>query len=306
MSFLLCGQTDSGKSTISGNLLYKCNYFSTLNVDDEKYYRKYLDNIEENKSKSKWSILMDLLDGEITTNKSKTQEFNSISFEYNEKNYTLIDTPGHKLYIRALIDGLFHKHLDLVIIVVSSINNEFSESFERGTVKEDLILCRSTGCKNLLILWNKSDLSTINETNRDLMTSYCKKLQFKNIEQLNVSGYLGDGVLDILPIVDKYVAIRAEYPSGRTESESKLVTIDCLIVADALITSGYQCIMHTQTGEYEIVVEGVKGTRILKISTPSCIKVSTIKGICINTFIGDRVIFRNSSTTLGFGVVKSV
>jgi translation elongation factor EF-1alpha len=341
MSFLLCGQTDSGKSTISGHLLYKVGYFSNLCEEDEKYYRKYLADIETSTQKSKFSILMDLIDGEITNNKSKTQDFNILNFSYPQidssdnpmrdcgisdvsenpkiQTYTIIDTPGHKLYIRALIAGLFKVHLDLVVIVLSNLDQEFSESFERGTVKEDLMLCRSTNCKNLLVLWNKSDLASISLLNKEIFVDYCRKLKFKNIEHLSVSGYVGDGLLDILKIVDKYREVDA---NGIVDGISNVVEnmnigVECLLYPpqETLITAGYECILHCQSGEYEVVIDAIKNVRNLQAD--SSIRVSRIvksgvpilaklvsKNKPIQTFIGDRVIFRSFSATLGFGVVR--
>lgn len=304
MSFLLCGQTDSGKSTIAGSLLYKVGYFENLNDDDEKYYRKYLSDIEESKVKSKFSILLDLIDGEITTNKTKTQDFNIINFKYDNKNYTLIDTPGHKLYIRSLVEGLFKLHLDLVVIVLSNIDSEFTESFEKGTVKEDLLLCRSTNCKNLLVLWNKCDLASISNLNREIFVDYCTKLKFKNIEHLSVSGFTGDNLLRILTTVDKYRSVDETIITENIYYSH--IIIDCFIFNDnVLITKGFACILHNQSGEFEITVDNIKDSRILKTNVLNKIKVSSSKALSIKTKIGDRVIFRSHSTTLGFGVVTN-
>lgn len=308
MSFLLCGQTDSGKSTCAGHLLYQVGFFNSLSDGDTKDFRKYIEDIEtQSTTKSKFSILMDLMDGEITTNKTKTQEFNMIEFNHNNKQYTIIDTPGHKLYIRELIAGLFKVHLDIVVVVISTIEKEFIDSFEKGTIKEDLLLCRSSNCKNLLVLWNKSDLATLSTTNKDRFLHYCKKLQFKNIEQLNVSGYTGDHLMDILPIVDKYRQPEKE-KKEITHIEQKTIYIEGIFYPSSttIITAGYMCILHNESGEYEINIDAIKKTHIVKHGVPILFKVSTLNNSNIYTYIGERTIFRNSDTTLGFGVVRKL
>ena len=310
MAFLFCGQTDSGKSTLAGHLLYNVGYFNNLSDEDEKFYRKYLIDIKESTNKCKFSILMDLIDGELTNNKTKTQDFNIINFEHENNKYTIIDTPGHKLYIRALIAGLFKIHLDVVIIVISSINNEFTESFEKGTIKEDLLLCRSTNCKNLVVLWNKCDISSVSPLNKEIFIDYCKKLQFANIEHLNVSGYTGYNIMEILKIVNKYKNLTDSLTHSvlNTPISNSTIILQCLLYPqDTIITAGYQCILHNQSGEYEIVIDAIKNVHIVKSGIPLTMKISLLtdaKNKTIQTFVGERIIFRNSNITLGFGVVK--
>jgi translation elongation factor EF-1alpha len=311
MSFLLCGQTDSGKSTIAGHLLLNNGYFNTfLNTDDEKMYRKYIESANDqlNTSKSKYSILLDLIDGEILNNKTKTQEFNLINFSSKQnKPYQLIDTPGHKLYIRALIEGLYKIDLDIIVLVVSSIDNEFIESFEKGTIKEDLLLARSTGCKNLLILWNKCDVCLKSNHHKELIEDYAKKLSFSNPIHLDVSGYTGQNLDQILPVVDKFKTIKTEFETEQNQEITPTTTlnINCLLfpTSNELITAGYQCVIHTPNcGEIDIEIMKIKqGFKIIS-GKPNTIKIADLSKKQFKKFkYGDRIIFRNATNTLGFG-----
>lgn len=312
MAFLLCGQTDSGKSTISGHLLYKVGYFNELTEDDKKFYRKELDNIDGSNSKSKYSILMDLMDGEILTNKTKTQEFNICPFNYNNNEFVLIDTPGHKLYIRSLIAGLFKLQIDIVCLVVSSIDNEFTESFDRGTIKEDLVLARSTGCKNLLILWNKCDISKPTDDMIYKLNSYSKKLAYKKIDSLQVSGYTGDNLLSILEKVNYYRSTdKLSQSSSENVGYTDKLSINCMFFKDelnTLISAGYSFIIHYTNGEIDCeiinIIQQGKPIRIIKDNSQVIIRVKLSSKINISK--SDRLIFRDKDNTIGFGIVSEI
>jgi len=311
MSFLLTGQTDSGKSTIAGNLLYNVGYFSSLSEEDQRYYRKHLDQIDDPINKSRFSVLMDLLDGEILANKSKTVDFNICSFTDQDKSYNLIDTPGHKLYIRSLINGLFHIKLDLVCLVVSSLTNEFNESLERGTIKEDLMLARSTGCTNLLVVWNKSDLNKPDKQMEAKIAAFIQKLSFKKVNHLQVCAYNKEDVLKILRFVEHSNIVKISETISETNStpvvSTKFVT-DGMMFTDQLISPGYKLMVHSKMGEIEAEVVKIKSltgemkvVRFIKDTGAYQLILQSDEPSSITK--GTRVIFRNADTTLGFGVI---
>lgn len=305
MSFILTGQTDSGKSTISGNLLYNVGYFFSLPEEDRKCYRKYLEQINDTNIKSRYSILMDLLDGEILTNKTKTQEFNVCTFTYNEKTYKLIDTPGHKLYIRSLIDGLFHQKLDRICLVVSSLSNEFYESFERGTIKEDLMLSRSTGCSSLLIIWNKSDISKPDEKMLKLLMSFVKKLSFKVIDEVYISAYDPEQVLKILSYINSNEVIK---PIESLPIISDMINTDGMLFTDKLISAGYKFIIHYLEGEIEAEIIKIKNLKtqamVRFVKEPTLVRLMLKISESKKWNKGERLIYRDSETTLGFGTIN--
>jgi translation elongation factor EF-1alpha len=307
MSFLLCGQTDSGKSTIAGHLLYKVGYF-TSTEEDTKFYRTELTDIEISNKKSKWSMLLDKIDGEVLTNKTKTQDFDVCNFSYKEKKYTLIDTPGHKIYIRALVSALFKIPIDIICLVVSSIPKEFEESFDKGTVKEDLQLARSTGCKNLLVLCNKCDIHKDIKTIERKITEYAKKLSYRNIIFLQVSGYTGENLEKIPEIVDKY-RTNDKIMEEKEVSVNRIFVESIIFSDEVLITPGYTFILHSKTGEYDTEVQAIginnKMVKFINKAGQYILKCFIDKKIV--THIGDRVVFRTAdNNTIGFGVIKKI
>ncbi len=308
MAFLLTGQTDSGKSTIAGHLLYKIGYFDTLPEEDKKMYRSALDKISTSTSKSKYSILMDIIDGEILTNKTKTQEFSICDFEYGIK-FRLIDTPGHQLYIRSLLEGLFHvQNLSILCLVISSIENEFTESFEKGTVKEDLLLGRSIGCKHLIVLWNKIDVHKPTDEMKTILYHFCKNLRFLTTDNIYLSGYTGENIMDILDCVKKYTK-EVKCDEVKEISTSKLC-LKCFFFTDEvksiLLSVGFQFVLHHKTGEYDAEIERItdesKSITVIRDNKPVKIVLSLNRPITYSE--GDKAIFRFQRYTIGCGVAQ--
>jgi translation elongation factor EF-1alpha len=70
--------------------------------------------------RQRFSRLLDICEEE--QRKGKTMDFTEINFKYNEKNYVLIDTPGHKLFLPQMINGASLHNTNTITgcIVVSS------------------------------------------------------------------------------------------------------------------------------------------------------------------------------------------
>lgn len=285
MSFLLLGQTDAGKSTIAGHLLYKCGFFRT--VDDSK-------------GKSKWSILLDTSEDEQESGKTKTHEFSFYDFVYRDKNYTLVDTPGHLLYIRTLIEGLYSRKIDVICLVISSVQDEFNLSFERGTVKEDLLLARSVGCPNLAVLWNKTDIQLRTIEMEKELEEYIKKLKYKNVSHFNVSGLTGNGLTDFLEFIETNKT--EEKVENGPENNNDKVEIQCCFhipkQQNIVLTKGFFCVLHHLKGERECEI--IKIDKQIVISDCIC-KISVKLNKKLSYKKGDKIIFRKNTFTIGYG-----
>jgi len=187
---IIIGHVDTGKSTLLGNILY-----SSGNID-EHYMNNIRKEAEINKKKSfQYAYLLDTDD--IEKQKGVTQNYNLIDFNYNKNNYRLIDTPGHKMYIKEMIEAITNNNDSVVCLLVSCVENEFNSSLNSGTLKEDLLLIRGSGVENILILVNKVDL--IEKDNLDKaynnvinkLNPLINKFKFKNVNYIPISGYNG-------------------------------------------------------------------------------------------------------------------
>ena len=293
MAFLLLGQTDAGKSTVAGHLLYKVGFFNKLN---------------DSLGKTKYSSLLDIFEEEQEQGKTKTHEFSHHKFQYDNKEYTLIDTPGHLIYIRALIEGLYSTKINLIVLVISSIADEFTSSFERGTVKEDLLLARSIGCSNLLVLWNKIDLietHTHSKDNQNLLDAYVKKLRYKRINHLDVSGWTGENLLNMLSYIESNNIISDEEKKDEGNGvELKLTCAFYLPENEKLvITRGFICILHHKSGEYEMEIKRINGKTKIIITDMQCIIDVKLNKPMIYS-MQDKIIMRKNKYTIGYGFIS--
>lgn len=259
---LICGQTDAGKSTILGNLIYKYGFFDEISNKSE--IRTLLKNLDSSASNDKYSKLMDyFINGieEEGKNKTKTKECNGCLVTCNDQQYMLVDTPGHMIYIRAMIEGLFSYNVHIVTLVISAMPDEFNMSFSKGTVKQDLKLARATGCTNLLLLFNKCDCPEASEAYAkgnivSIIEKYAKRLRFDTVKCLDVSGLTSLNIeniittLDTFPNNDKVVDV-----VNNTISNNKILFNATIfppdeadeVIVNELISPGFSLIVHMMT-----------------------------------------------------------
>ncbi len=159
-SFVLIGHVDHGKTTLGEKIL--------------EFYG-----------------IRDRLDSEEEKIRSKTQEFTFIKLTDQLR---LIDTPGHQSYIRSMIEGLSRFEGSVAVLMVSAREQEFEKGFERGQIKEDIILARSLGLLHLIVFITKTDLylppSVAHRCGniKNTLGPYLNKMAFSTVTFLSGSG----------------------------------------------------------------------------------------------------------------------
>jgi len=138
IKFVALGHIDSGKTTLSGHLLYKCGY-----VDEHTMDRIRLKAKADKMEGWVWARVLDIYEEEMS--RGKTHEFDTITFENkcveSKPLYQLIDTPGHKCFVRSMIEGI-SENVNIGVLMISMKDNEFTSSFGGGMLREHLILAR--------------------------------------------------------------------------------------------------------------------------------------------------------------------
>lgn len=146
LNFCLFGQVDTGKSTLAGRLVYECGQ-----IEDHEFnkHKKACAGSEY----ALWSRFLDIYDEERV--RSKTLEFTTIELKHKDNVYNLIDTPGHHSFIRSLIQAM-GSYKDIIgCVLVSARKGEFESGWEQ--TKEDVILAKALGFKDVVVLVNKMD-----------------------------------------------------------------------------------------------------------------------------------------------------
>ena len=125
LSIVICGHANSGKSTTSGRLLYELGgiperELEKLKAEAERRgkascaFAFYIDRQKEERERG-------------VTIACTTKEF------YTEKfHYTIIDTPGHRDFIKNMITGA--SQADIALIMVPADGN-FTKSIAKGNHK---------------------------------------------------------------------------------------------------------------------------------------------------------------------------
>ncbi|GMF03538.1 unnamed protein product [Ambrosiozyma monospora] len=190
------GHVDAGKSTMGGNILYLTGAVDKRTV--EKYEREAKDA-----GRQGWYLSWIMDTNKEERNDGKTIEVGKSYFETDKRRYTILDAPGHKLYISEMIGGA--SQADVGILVISARKGEYEAGFERGgQSREHAMLAKTQGVNKLVVVINKMDDPTVAWSKERYdectgkLTQYLKAIGFQKNDFIfmPVSGYTGAGLKD--------------------------------------------------------------------------------------------------------------
>lgn len=152
-SIIFMGHVDAGKSTMGGNILYLTGAVDKRTV--EKYEREAKDA-----GRQGWYLSWIMDTNKEERNDGKTIEVGKSYFETDKRRYTILDAPGHKLYVSEMIGGA--SQADIGVLVISARKGEYEAGFERGgQSREHAILAKTQGVNRLVVVINKMDDPTV-------------------------------------------------------------------------------------------------------------------------------------------------
>ncbi len=177
MNVVFVGHVDHGKSTSVGRLLYDSG-----NID-EQAMRKLKEKAEElGKGGFEFAFVMDNLKEE--RERGVTIDLAHKKFMTSKYEYTVIDAPGHKDFIKNMITGA--SQADVGFLVVAASDGIMAQT------KEHVFLCRTLGVDQISILVNKMDAVNYDQGKFDALVNDLKTL-------LKTVGYKPDEV-QFIPI----------------------------------------------------------------------------------------------------------
>lgn len=196
LNLVVIGHVDSGKSTTTGHLIYKCGGVTQRDLDKLELEAKHL-----NKSSFKFAFLLDKTKSE--RQRGITIDCTHWKFETKNFNYTIIDAPGHRDFLKNMITGT--SQADCSVLMVSASEGEFETGISKGgQTKEHLLLAYTLGVKQLIVCVNKMDELTVNYSQArfnnitEALSDYLKKIGFntKAIPFIPISGWKGENLIE--------------------------------------------------------------------------------------------------------------
>jgi elongation factor 1-alpha len=196
INIVVIGHVDSGKSTTTGHLIYKCGGIDKRTI--EKFEKEAA---EIGKASFKYAWVLDKLKAE--RERGITIDIALWKFETPKYYFTIIDAPGHRDFIKNMITGT--SQADVAILVIASGEGEFEAGISKnGQTREHGLLAFTLGVKQMIVLINKMDDKSVNwSENRynEIMkevSAYLKKVGYnpKKVPFIPISGWLGDNMVE--------------------------------------------------------------------------------------------------------------
>jgi len=197
LNLIVAGHVDQGKSTIIGHLLVD------LKVIDERTIQKFAEESEKTGKGDtfKYAWVMDNLKDE--RERGVTIDLAFQRFESKKYDFTLIDAPGHRDFIKNMITGA--SEADCAILVVSAKPGETEIAIGvGGQSREHCFLLKTLGVKQMIVALNKMDDPQVkyseerfNEV-KSQVSDLLKQVGFDLAKTpiLPVSGWKGDNLID--------------------------------------------------------------------------------------------------------------
>ncbi|XP_074658426.1 elongation factor 1-alpha 1-like [Tubulanus polymorphus] len=196
INIVVVGHVDSGKSTSTGHLIYKCGGI------DKRAIEKFEKEAQEmGKGSFKYAWVLDKLKAE--RERGITIDIALWKFETKKYYVTIIDAPGHRDFIKNMITGT--SQADCAVLIVASSTGEFEAGISKnGQTREHALLCFTLGVKQMIVGINKIDNTEppyseerYKEISKEV-SGYLKKVGYnpKSVPFVPISGWHGDNMLE--------------------------------------------------------------------------------------------------------------
>ncbi|TYJ56542.1 elongation factor 1-alpha [Cryptococcus floricola] len=226
VNVVVIGHVDSGKSTTTGHLIYKCGGIDKRTI--EKFEKEAA---ELGKSSFKYAWVLDKLKAE--RERGITIDIALWKFETPKYNVTVIDAPGHRDFIKNMITGT--SQADCAILIIATGIGEFEAGISKdGQTREHALLAFTLGVRQLIVACNKMDTckwseDRFNEIVKET-TTFIKKVGYnpKSVPFVPISGWHGDNMLEETTNMGWYKGWTKETKAGVSKGKTLLEAIDAI------------------------------------------------------------------------------
>jgi len=215
ISVVVIGHVDSGKSTSTGHLIYKCGGIEKRAI--EKFEKEAQ---EMGKGSFKYAWVLDKLKAE--RERGITIDIQLMKFQTDKFNVTVIDAPGHRDFIKNMITGT--SQADCAVLIVAASTGEFEAGISKnGQTREHALLAYTLGVKQMIVAVNKMDNteppyseSRFTEIVKEVGSSM-KKVGYRinTCPFVPISGWHGDNMVEATENMAWYKGWSKDIPDGK-------------------------------------------------------------------------------------------
>jgi elongation factor 1-alpha len=229
INIVVIGHVDSGKSTTTGHLIYKCGGIDKRTI--EKFEKEAQ---EMGKGSFKYAWVLDKLKAE--RERGITIDIALWKFETPKYYITIIDAPGHRDFIKNMITGT--SQADCAVLVVACGTGEFEAGISKnGQTREHALLAYTLGVKQMIVACNKMDTTEppysearFTEVITEVQ-AYIKKIGYnpKAVPFVPISGWNGDNMLEASDKMPWYKGWSIERKEGNASGKTLLEALDAIL-----------------------------------------------------------------------------
>jgi len=229
ISIVVIGHVDSGKSTTTGHLIYKCGGIDKRTI--EKFEKEAQ---EMGKGSFKYAWVLDKLKAE----RERGITIDIALWKFETKNFyvTIIDAPGHRDFIKNMITGT--SQADCAVLIVAAGVGEFEAGISKnGQTREHALLAYTLGVKQLIVGVNKMDSTEPPYSEKRFteiqteVSNYVKKVGFnpKSVSFVPISGWHGDNMIEPSSNMGWYKGWQKEVKEGKFKGMTMFEALDSII-----------------------------------------------------------------------------
>merc|ERR1712098_645952 len=222
INVVVIGHVDSGKSTTTGHLIYKCGGIDKRTI--EKFEKEAA---ELGKGSFKYAWVLDKLKAE--RERGITIDIALWKFETPKYYVTVIDAPGPRDFIKNMITGT--SQADCGVRIIAAGTGEFEAGISKnGQTREHALLAYTLGVKQLIVAVNKMDSTEppysearFEEIKKEV-GGFIKKVGYNpaTVPFVPISGWHGDNMI-------RYKGWNVERKEGKANGTTLLEALDSII-----------------------------------------------------------------------------
>ncbi|XP_062588547.1 elongation factor 1-alpha [Saccostrea cucullata] len=229
INIVVIGHVDSGKSTSTGHLIYKCG-----GIDQRTIAKFEKEASEMGKGSFKYAWVLDKLKAE--RERGITIDIALWKFETTKYFITIIDAPGHRDFIKNMITGT--SQADCAVLIIAAGTGEFEAGISpNGQTREHALLAFTLGVKQLIVGVNKMDSteppyseSRFKEIKGEV-EKYIKKIGYnpKAVPFVPISGWHGDNMIEASEKMSWYSGWEIERKEGNAKGKTLMEALDAIL-----------------------------------------------------------------------------